>query len=111
MGVVRGDEVDRASHHGEAGDPPVFVRSGQIAEFEAIDSGPQTDIRRSGSLGLHPDQVLDRCLAGDRRPLQQQLPGEERPVELPLAEDLAAHHTLMRGGGFRFSNRWRPSGC
>ena len=47
------------------------------------------DVWREGSLRLEPDEVCDRGLGGHRLPVEQELAGEQCPVERALAEHRA----------------------
>ncbi len=49
------------------------------------------------------DDQLDRPLDRHLRPLEQQLPCQQRPIELPRAEDLLSHDVLTRGAQIRGS--------
>ena len=87
---------DRAivRRHGVQGDPeqarlddPVLGERGiQIRRVEVGDPVPQRQVRRRGLLRLQPDQPPDGVDHVERLTLQQQLPSQGGPVELPAGE-------------------------
>jgi hypothetical protein len=56
---------------------------------ERTEPAPQGDVGGERRLSLQPDQVLDRLNGGHVNALQQQLPGQDGPVELTAAETIA----------------------
>ena len=87
--VIGGDQVDRRPHQGGPDRAPILDRLGQLARPEVAETRPERDVRRQRSLRLEPDEVCDRRLGGHRLPLEQELAGEQGPVERALAEHRA----------------------
>ncbi len=84
--VVRGDEVDRAAHQGDPHHLAAPHEPGEVLDAEAGQSGPQPDVGRVGRLGLHADQVRDRCDGRRLHPSGEHLAGQQTSVERSAAQ-------------------------
>ena len=85
-GVAPGDQVDGGAHERHPYRLASLDQPGQLRWLQPLEARPQADVGRDRHLRLQPHQVLDRCRRGHGAPLQQQLAGQQRAVELPLAE-------------------------
>ena len=80
--AVRGrDQVDRRPHEGDPHDPAVEHQIGELGRREALDPAPQPEVRGVRGLRLHPDQVCHGVDGAAAVAAQQQLPGQQRPVQ------------------------------
>jgi len=79
--VRPGDQVDRAAHQRHPHQLPVEDQPGQIVGRERVQPSPQPDVGRIRFLRLHADEVLDGRRDSPRLASQQQLAGQQRPVE------------------------------
>jgi len=98
--VVRRHEVDRPAHHA---DPHGRTSLEQIRErlaAEALEPRPECRIRVVRHLGLHADEVPHRFERRQGRALEQELPGERRPVQLAVAQHLL-HRAILAQAGTR----------
>jgi hypothetical protein len=84
--VLRGDGVQGDPQQGGLDDPVLGEGEIQLDRSETGDPVPQRQIGSGRLLGLQPDQSPDRVDHLDRFALHQQLPAQQRPVELPLGE-------------------------
>ena len=89
-GIACRDEVDRRAHQRGPDGRAILDRRRKMPRVETLESRPECDIRRQWRLRLHPDEVFDgrecrHVVAG-----QQQLAGEQGPVERPRTEHQAA---------------------
>ncbi len=93
--VVGGrDDVDGDPQQGRLHRPPLLQRPGELLAAEVAQPRPEADIGRGGVLGLEPGDLLERGRDGEGRALEEQLAGEQGPVELAGRE-----HTLGHGRG------------
>ena len=85
--VARRDEVDGEPYERALDDGPAFEGARQRTALKALDARPQPDVRGRRVLGLDAADALERLRK--RRPLagKEQLPLEQRAVELALGED------------------------
>jgi hypothetical protein len=87
--VADGDEVHGAAHQLDPDGLAVGQQAAQLVRVEAGDARLQAEVGRERGLGLQAEEVLDDAGHVARHALQQQLPGEQRAVELTPAEDHA----------------------
>ena len=98
-------EMDRLSEQGGADDIPALERSLQRGRTEARSARPDPDVRRLRRLRLHPDEMLDHAGRRQALPLEEELPCQGGPVELPGREDALRQcvrqppRARPRGGG------------
>ena len=59
----------------------------ELRDLEAFEPRPEGDVRRGRPLRLERAEALDRARGGQARSLQQELPREQRAVQLPQRED------------------------
>jgi hypothetical protein len=78
--------MDRAPHERRLNDRAALERGGQRSALEPLEPRPQADVHRRRVLGLDPGDPLERPRQRHPAALEQQLAGEQRPVELPLGE-------------------------
>ena len=71
--VAGGDHVDRPAHEREPDDAALDDQLGQGLRRERLESRPQSGIGGVRGLGLEADEVLERFLDRQRRPLEQEL--------------------------------------
>ena len=74
------------AHQRDPDRAPLEDRVGQLDRLEAGQPRPQPDVRRQRCLRLETDEVLDRGHRRHRASLEQELAGEERPVQGTLGE-------------------------
>jgi hypothetical protein len=86
--VAGGDEVDRGAHQRCAHRAALGEQRRQFVVTKAVESGPEANVRRIGSLGLQADQVLNRLGGREAVALEEQLPREEGAVEGARIEHL-----------------------
>jgi hypothetical protein len=84
--VARRDEVDRDPHQRALDDLALLQGLRQRDGGEVPQPRPQPEVHRRRVLGLDTAQPLERVRRRSVRALQQQLPREQRPIELPPAE-------------------------
>jgi hypothetical protein len=75
------DQVHGRAHQVDTHRTPVSDQPGELRGAERAEPGPQPDVGRERRLRLHAAQVLDRLEGRQVRPVQQQLPGQRRPVQ------------------------------
>jgi hypothetical protein len=95
--VARRDQVDGGAHERYAHDLAVEEQLLERLRPEAGDARPQADVGRPRRLRLDPDQMLD---GGERRnpaPAQQELAGEQRPVQPHRREHASLGHRIAEG--------------
>jgi len=85
------NDVDRRPHQRRLDHRPVLQRLGQRLAPEGLEPGPQPHVPGWRVLGLEAANLLDRLNDRHRRPLQQQLAREERPVQGAGREDPLGH--------------------
>src|SRR5215210_3413600 len=93
--VVRRDEVQSLPHHGGLEDAASSELALERLAPEARRARPDADVRGRGPLRLHSDQALDHRLRQEPIPLEQQLPGERRAVQLAQREDTLGHAATL----------------
>ena len=85
--VVGGQEMDGAAH--EVG--PHHLPSGQqhlqLSGIERVHPGPEPDERLLRLLGLQPAEMRDGVEDGQVGAIEEELPGERRPVERPAVQE------------------------
>ena len=86
-----GDEVDGRPHQRPLDDRSALESARQLLAAEALETRPQPDVRVRRVLVLDAAQALECAGNGQRRAFEEQLPGEQRPVQLPLGEHALAH--------------------
>ncbi len=65
--VASGDKVDGPAHQGDADHLAICDQLSKLVRSEFKQPCPKSDVRRVRSLGLQPDQLLDRCSNGQSR--------------------------------------------
>ena len=93
--VALRDEVDRRSHERAPDDAPPLERAGERVALQALDTRPEPDIHRRRVLRLEPAHALEHAWQGRAHSLEQQLPREQRPVQLPLGERALGHMATL----------------
>src|SRR5215213_1077115 len=93
--VARRDEAQRLPHHGGLEDGASRELALERLAPEARRARPDADVRRRRPLRLHSDQALDHRLRQESLPLEQQLPGERRAVQLAQREDTLGHAATL----------------
>ena len=96
--VVGRDEVDRPAHEHDPDRVPLLHRLRQRGRVEAGEAGVERDVGRGGELGLEPDEVLGGGERVHRDRLEEELAGEQRPVERALREDGLGHRPSLPSG-------------
>jgi hypothetical protein len=90
--------VDRRPEERRLNDGAVLEGNGQLVPREPREARPQPDIARWRVLGLESADLLDRVDDREARALEEELPGEECPVQVALAEDALGHGHILPGG-------------
>jgi hypothetical protein len=85
--VARRDDVDGRAHERPLHCTPPLERTREIAEREALEHRPETDVRRRGVLGLQTGDPLERAPDRDPGAGEKELAGEDSAVERPRRED------------------------
>jgi len=85
------DEVQRLPHHRRLDDVPALELALQRAAPEAGRARPDADVRRRRPLRLQPDETGDHCCRRAPLPLEQELSGERRAVQLTSGEHPLGH--------------------
>jgi hypothetical protein len=80
--------VDRRAHERSLHDLAPLERARERISLEAGDARPQPDVHRRRVLRLECPHPLERLRQGELLALEQQLAGEQRPVQRPLAEEI-----------------------
>jgi hypothetical protein len=62
--IAGADQVHSVAHQRDADRAPLQDQARQLVGMEIPQAGPQADVRRSGGLCLHADQVFDRLDGG-----------------------------------------------
>ena len=100
--VAAGDDVDRLAHQRRLDDRASLERPREIVPPKALETGPEPDVRVRRVLVLDAAEPFQRSRDRQANPLEQQLPGEQRPVQLAPCERALRHGlTLAR----------RPESC
>jgi hypothetical protein len=95
-GVVGGrDHVDRAAHDPALDDRGAMQCGGEVGAAEPGRSGPQPDVARRRVLGLQPAHRRERQVGRQVRALEQELAGEQCPVQLPRRQHPLAHRRSL----------------
>ena len=90
--VVGGrDDVDGDPEQGRLDRPPVLEGPGQVVTAEVAQPRPQADVRRRGVLGLEAGDLLQRLGEGVAGALEEELAGQQGPVELAGGEHALGH--------------------
>jgi hypothetical protein len=92
--VALGDEMDRRPHQRPLDDGLPAQRAGELVPLEALEPRPEPDVRRGRVLRLDPADPFQRAGQRRLRPLEQELPREQRPVQLPFGERPKLGHRL-----------------
>jgi hypothetical protein len=76
----------------------VLEQACQLAGLEALQAGPETDVRIGRHLALHADQALDGPGSRELHASEQHLPLQQRAVQRPRPEDRLSrwHGSLSR---------------
>jgi hypothetical protein len=118
--VTRRDHVDRRPHQCPLDHPAPFECHGQLTSFESLQPRPQADVPRGGVLGLETADLFQGPRQGIPRPLQEQLTGQQSPIQGPDRQDAARHaerlalasrRLRLRGSSVRSfdpGRGWRP---
>ena len=96
--VLSRDEVNRRSHQRRLHHGPAPEPAGEGLALESGKARPQSDVHGRRVLGLDPADPLERLGRRELRPLEQQLAGENRAVQLALGEDALGHALTLAGG-------------
>jgi hypothetical protein len=80
--------MDGGPHQGALHRPPLLQRLRQCVAAEVRQAGPQADVGGRSVLGLEAGDALDGPIDREIRPLQQELPCQHGPVQLPGGEDV-----------------------
>jgi len=89
--------VQRDAEELRLDDKVLRERSRQLLLLEPRQAGPEPDVRRLGPLRLDRAEPFDRLLHAELAAFEQELPREQRAVELTPGEDaLADRATLAR---------------
>jgi hypothetical protein len=83
--------VNRVPHERRLNEAPPLEGAGQRVAIEALEPRPQSDVRRGRILRLQASDLLDRPRQPLRAPLEQELAGQEHPVQLTTGEDAVGH--------------------
>jgi len=83
--IALGDQVDRRAHQRRLDDRPALERAGQRVTLQALHARPEPEVHRRRVLRLKAGNSLERSRNGQPRPIEQQLPGQQRAVQLPPA--------------------------
>ena len=89
--VARRHEVDRAAHERRLNDRAPLERAVERVALEAVEARPEADVRVRRVLVLDAADPLERAWDREARSLEQQLPREQRAVQLALREDALRH--------------------
>jgi hypothetical protein len=73
-------------------DLPLFERARQLLLAKAGEARPERDVRRRRVLRLQSAEPLNRLLHAELPSLKQQLPFEERAVELAQRQHAVVRH-------------------
>ena len=93
--VVAGrDDVERAALQQRFHEAAACERRCQLLPLESLEPRPERQIWARCRLRLEAAEPLDRLHRADGLPLEQQLAGEQRAVELAPSEDPFAGHRL-----------------
>src|SRR5882672_10962814 len=84
--VVTGDHVDRGPHQGPLNDAATLEGLRQLVALEPGDTRPEPDVSRGRILRLQTTHALECPRERKVDALEQQLPPQERPVQLPLGQ-------------------------
>ena len=89
--VAPRDEMDRLAHQRSLDHAPPLQGAREIPPLEPLDGRPQPDVAVRRVLILNPADPFEH--PRDRQPhaLEEQLPGEQRPVQLSRREDALGH--------------------
>src|SRR6185436_12440567 len=81
--VAGADEVDRRPHQRQPHHLPLHQQRRQLVGAEAAQARPQGVVGRLGRLRLQPHQVVDDVDRRHRPALQEELTGQQGPVQRP----------------------------
>ena len=100
--VAPRDEMDRLAHQRPLDHASPPERPRQVVALEPLDGRPEPDVPVRRVLVLDPADPLEHPRDRQAHALEQQLPGEERPVQLPRRQDALGHgrrpcRTTLRG--------------
>ena len=73
------------------GRPAALEQAREVVALEAREARPQPDVHRRRVLRLQAAHALEHARRCEVAALEQQLAGEQRPVEVALAEDALRH--------------------
>ena len=89
--VAPRDEVDRLAHQRPLDHASPRERPRQVVALEPLDRRPEPDVPVRRVLVLDPADPLEHAWNRQPHALQEQLPGEQRPVQLPRRQDALRH--------------------
>jgi hypothetical protein len=79
--------VDGVAHQRRLHERPPLERPRQRVAFKALDARPEADVPGRGVLRLQAADLLDGAWEPEAPPLEQQLPCEQRSVQLASGDD------------------------
>ena len=89
--LPRGDDVDGRPHQRPLHDRSALESARQLLAAEVLEARPEPDVRVRRVLILDATHPLECAGNGQRRAFEEQLSGQQRPVQLPLREHAFAH--------------------
>ena len=85
--IVAGrDEVNRDPHHRPLNRAPLLQRLRQVGHVEFLEPCPEPDVAAGRVLGLKATDCFDRLDHRLRRAFEEELAGQQRPVQLACAQ-------------------------
>jgi hypothetical protein len=105
------DEVDGGPHQGPLGDRSALERLVQLAALKALHPGPDADVHGWRVLRLQHADALDHPRKRAPHPLEEQLAGEQGPIQFGGGEDALgrAHARKLAGAHSRDDQHSRYS--
>ena len=96
--VASRDQMDRRAHQRALDDRALTEGPVEVGATEPREAGPEANVRRRCVLSLDPRHALEGSRDRQLRPLEEELPGEERTVQLELGEDPRHRPSVERPG-------------
>ena len=93
--------MDRLAHQRPLDHAPPLERPRQVVALEPLDGRPEADVPVRRVLVLDPADPLEHPRDRQAHTLEEQLPGEERPVQLPRRQDSLGHGWITNGDHLR----------
>jgi hypothetical protein len=87
--------VDRSAHERALDDGAPHEGAIERVPLEPLDAGPEPEVRVRGVLVLDAPDPLDRARERQARPLEQELPRQQRPVQLASGEGALGHRATL----------------